>query len=223
MTKSERLNLGISLLAAGLSVVSFGYTVLRDRQQGAESVVLTMDRELGDYKTDMLGFADEMPSLVALQWRGFLANTGTTPVSFTGYEVRGVKENIFSHSKMDLGLTDPDGNLVSFPLNLESGKAIGLRLRTGRMIPGSVSRVLASTFPVGTAPDLEAVVKHLARSGFDLFGNEVSFKEFPGGVYMIEGPNRQKIENPTYLLTLTTAKGNQFSSSFSYYEQGTPN
>ncbi len=218
---NEQITIAFSVLALALSAASAWYTVLRDRRQDTESLAVSINPERGDYETELLGFVGERPSQIVLNWHGFIANNGSIPVSIVSFDVWGVgKPNLFTHSHMNLGLFDSDGKQIVLPMVVEPGHATPIEIRTGVMLATAVEGILGTRFPIGQKVRYIEVLKHVARSGKDLFGNDIKYQEFGDNTYSFEGPDPSRdVRQPVFLWSFSTARSNKFTFTSSFYGQ----
>lgn len=215
LTFNEKLNFGISLFALLVSLSSGIHTFIRDRRSDAEQLVVSATRRTESYATQVFR-AGPSVAQVSLDWTLLIANNGTIPLSVTGYDIWGEAQNRYTHTRMDLGLFRPDGTLVKLPMSIEPGHAEGLVVRTGHWLPHEVQQVATETLTGVSHLAFSELQKQFARRGFDIFGNRVAIKEW-GNEYTITGPSSQSLKQPTFLLTIRTARGQTASSSLRFY------
>lgn len=217
MDRADKLSLTISALALIVACASAVFSIHQDRRRETEAVVIefAVDRQtLGSQQLPLPGPA----SVGTLYWRGFIANNGSVPVSVVAYELYGVRQNLFTHSRMDQGLFDEEGRPLKFPFTVSPGSAVAVEMRTGWILTSEVVRALKTAFPTDTIVSRRDIDVHLARVGLDLFGNNAELKSYGDDTYTISAPGLSgTLREAKYLISFRTARGNQFSSMFSSY------
>jgi hypothetical protein len=120
--------------------------------------------------------ADEAKSrAVQIPYILTVSNTGRTKLSIVSYRVAQLWQGgLRFFSGLDGGMTDREGKAVAFPLTLDAGDSISVRLHLGFEPSEQISKMLRSMFFSGGPLDSHKTFLALAEKGLTVYGGKAS-------------------------------------------------
>ena len=208
----------LSIVAIGLSLLSFRYTVLKDKWDSQEQVSVT-NSSFSYNKTLSYNMAGPLPGLGLLDGINYtviLSNNSKQKVSLVSYEVFEAGPGFgvsFRYSNMVRAVKDQKDQEILFPLSIDAGDSVVLTFEINTEIRASVNMLLLSKYGVSGEIPLEEIQMYLGENGYDIFGNNVDYTLYGDGSYKI----RSKAPLfPKYNLEILTSKGNVIKVSLTH-------
>ena len=196
----------LSVIAIIISVVSFGYTVLKDNWDSQERISITNSSfSYNDTLSyDMAGAFRGQGLLDGMNYTVILSNNSKQKVSLVSYDLfqRG-NNSRFQYGNMVEAVRDQKGQEILFPLSIDSGDSIALTFEINTLIPSDVNMLLMQKYGVSGEIPSEDIRTYLGENGCDVFGNDVNYTVYGDGSYIIE---IEAPSFPAYDLEIQTSK-----------------
>jgi len=154
--------------------------------------------------------------VVQIPWELTVSNTGSRQLSIANYELtRGDSPGATSYSGINGGLVTRDAKPVDFPFTLEPGEMRTFLLFVGITVSDKVFNILKG---LGEGENLhrKEVTHALAKEGIDLYGNNVDYKEFEGGAYVLSVDTENQ-RGQRFWCVVRTGRDNSFLGSATEY------
>ncbi|SEN00861.1 hypothetical protein [Halomonas caseinilytica] len=165
---------------------------------------------------------ERLGSVVQVPWELTISNTGSRQLSIKNYDLtRGDSPGTTFYSDIDGGLLTLGSQPVGYPIILKPGEMRKFLLFVGITVPDKVVEILKG-INEGDNIDREVATAALAKEGLDLYGNEVSYKEFEGGAYFLS-VDEKNMNGQRFWCVVHTGRGNSFVVSASEYERPSDN
>lgn len=163
--------------------------------------------------------ADESKSrAVQVPWILTLSNTGKTKLSVLSYRVAQLRQGgKMFFSGLDGGVTDRENKTVLFPIALDGGESISVRLHLGFVPTLETQKILRDMFLSGGALDSHKTFLAFAEKGITIYGGKTSMVKYEGGGYAVTIDPSTASEAPTYSITFLTGRKQEFSAICSPY------
>mgnify|MGYP001623069576 CR=1 FL=1 len=205
----------LSIVAISLSLVSFRYTVLKDKWDSQERISVTNSSFSYDetLSYDMVGPFRGQGLLDGINYTIILSNNSKQKVSLISYEIFQTGSGLrFQYSNMVRAVKDQKDQEILFPLSIDAGDSVALTFEINTAIQTSVNMLLLSKYGVSGEIPLEEIQMYLGENGYDIFGNNVDYTLYGDGSYKIKS---EAPLFPEYDLEILTSKGNVIKASLS--------
>jgi hypothetical protein len=212
---------GIALVSLLVAIAAIAVPYIEQRRQfrvlQTEQLAIHLNPHAdGPFRITKHNFGP-MGRVVQFPWQVTLANTGNQKLSITEYSITsGIRPDTTFYSGIDGGMLKPNQDSVDLPLTLDPGESRQFVVLIGIMVTPKVHDILASI----KDPKLRTVgyaTKALARRGLDIYGNEVTYREYVGGAYQLTVAKENQ-KSPTFWYRAVSGRGNVFLASAATYE-----
>lgn len=214
-SKLEVASFLISVLAIILSIMSFTYTIYKDKTDSREllNVISSQNGQNEIIKYNMAGGSRGQGVVSGITYSVIVSNNSKQRVSIVTYDVQQcVGERRIYYNNMVESVKDGQGQTVLFPISLDAGEAILLKFEVNTLIPSSVNTLVMEKFGTEAEITYEELQRYLGQYSRDIFGNEIEYTEYGDDTFLIK---MEECEFPLYGLQLITSKGNVFETYLS--------
>jgi hypothetical protein len=200
-------------LAVGLAAVVVPYVQSeKDKQEN-----LTVVSGLEDPGVIRLSADQTKSRAVQVPYILTLSNAGGTKLSILSYQVLQLSPGgVTIFPGLDGGFTDREDKTVLFPLTLDGGESLSVRLHLGFHPTPEIQKTLSNMFHSGGALDSRKTVLALAEKGFTIYGGKATMIKNSLGTTVRLDPKTVS-EAPTYKVTFLTGRKQEFSTILSPY------
>ncbi len=155
---------------------------------------------------------------VQLPWVLTLSNTGRNKLSVVSYRLAQLRYGgLMFFPGLDGGMTDRENKTVSFPLTLDAGDSISVRLHIGFEPSGEILKLLRELFLSEGPLDPHKTFLSLAEKGLTIYGGKASMTKYEGGGHTVTIDPSSVSEAPLYNITFLTGRNQEFSTTCSPY------
>jgi hypothetical protein len=163
--------------------------------------------------------ADESKSkAVQIPYILTLSNTGRTKLSVVSYRVAQLRYGgLMFFPGLDGGMTDREKKTVLFPLTLEAGDSISVRVHVGFEPTGEIPKLLREMFLSEGPLDSHKTFLSLAEKGLTIYGGKASMTKYEGGGHTVTIDPSSVSEALVYNITFLTGRNQEFSTTCSPY------
>lgn len=154
--------------------------------------------------------------VVQVPWRLTLSNTGSQTLSVTERTITtGGSAGSTWYTGIDGGMFQSDQKPVELPIKLEPGESRAFIVLVGVLVPPKVLAALSS-LDDPKSRTVSAATRALGKEGLDLYGNQVSYREYGGGAIF---EVRREQNAPTFWYQVKTGRGKEFVTSAASYTE----
>lgn len=204
----------LGLLVALAAVIVPYIQAERDKQ---ESLTVVAKPE-GAGGVIRLSVDESKSKAVQIPWILTLSNTGRNKLSIVSYRVAQLRHGgLIFFPGLDGGMTDRENKTVSFPLTLDAGDSISVRLHIGFEPTGEISKLLRELFLSEGPLDSRKTFLVLAEKGLTIYGGKASMTKYEGGGHTVTIEPSSVSEAPLYNITFLTGRNREFSTTCSPY------
>ena len=165
-----------------------------------------------------LSVDESQSKAVQIPWILTLSNTGRTKLSIVSYRIAQLRYGgLMFFPGLDGSMTDRENKTVSFPLALDAGDSIAVRLHIGFEPTGEISKLLRDLFLSGGPLDPHKTFLVLAEKGLTIYGGKATMTKYDGGGHTVVFEPSAVSEAPLYNITLLTGRNQEFSTTCSPY------
>ncbi|WP_046213549.1 hypothetical protein [Paenibacillus wulumuqiensis] len=218
LTKNEKLTLQISSIALLFSILlgifTFYYTYQKDKKDDQEIIDVAFIESSHDdnvfYKK--LNIKEMGSALIPLNYDVLVSNNSKNKISIINHKLTQIidgKPFYYSNIVEKVTFNDKD---IQYPITIESGESIKLVFTINILIKPEVDSFIKKKYSYNTKISFDDLHKYLLNSGYDLYGNKVKATFFDDNTYIAES---DVYEAPTYKITITTSKRNNFTQMIS--------
>jgi hypothetical protein len=200
-------------LAVGLAAVVVPY-VQSEKDKQEHLTVVARSEESGFIRLS----ADEAKSsAVQVPYILTLSNTGRTKLSIVSYRVFQLEHGgVTIFHGLDGRITDREDKAVLFPLTLDGGESLSVRLHLGFHPTLEIQKTLRKMFHSGGALDSHKTFLALAEKGLTIYGGKASMIK-NGFRTTVRLDAKNISEAPKYKVTFLTGRKQEFSTICSPY------
>ena len=213
---------GVALIIAIFSLLlawkAYRIDKISFNKENTEDLYLKVSWHHESYDTQInRGFGELFPATIPLRWNLMIGNNGKIPISVTRTKIIQIARN-YPIDYSGIGILTTDGKTpIDYPLNIPPGETKEIVIVVSVLINADIYKTIESKYPIDTKVSRRSLMRHLARQGIDLYGNELSLREFEDGNMMIT--HQAKKENlQIFQLKIETTRNSDKIINFSEYE-----
>lgn len=221
MEKKNNMSIIVSAFAVIISIFSLITSFLSYKSSITENLFLHIVEYSKKYETKVQeGYGKLYPAMIFREWNCLLVNNSKNPITLFAPDIEQISSDFPSkHSRMSSAFFNGKGELIKFPIVLCPGECMNSVFSTTILLSPDIYDLIKDKYPIGRTVAFDELKTYLFSKGVDFYGNPVRLAIFQGGSYMIEYPQDiETVRQQVFVLTLKSAKGQIFSTSFSQYD-----
>lgn len=199
----------LSIIALAVSILSFSYNIWKDAYKEIEQLSISYS-DFG-FDTELrIGNLGDRGTVSGHNFGVILSNNSKIPISITSYNLYEIvqgRAEYYSNLVNGIFLSSVENEPIHFPIDIDAGKSIYIRLNLCAQIPKDVLLLIQNNYKGTDIINTKALREFLASNGLDLYGNETIINTYNGLTDIDSNFN----SFPHYSLEITTSKGKTFS------------
>lgn len=207
----------IAVLSFVLSIAAFIFPIYQHYQEQKEIALININNI--SYKDNVIitknNFGEE-GQVIQLPWKFTISNSGNRKLSITEYDISsGQSLGAVFYSGIKGELMKLSGEVINLPITLDAGESISGIIYIGVIVPKKVVDIINNLNDKSNIK-YNDLIRILARSGFDIYGNKVKYKEYGEESYTLEVEKEQQ-KSQAFWIEFKSGRGIKFINSASIY------